>query len=784
MRNNEKKKQIALIIAIVAVIVVGVIFFQKIWKSEDKHEEEISQPVEEAMEIDQEPKDERLYYIEESRGEEVFEDIRHIWIMKFKDKPVRLSKNPESQKMSLMDMDTGDYIYEFPNEEMYKNDGLCIDENNVFWTIKYYNDLKQTIVKSFDETGQEANPPLILENFKIAEGFDEYDDEDLYLDIRNMNTDNKNLYFSGHALKRRDESCFQAYTKGGALLKTFISANRGIELDKDGNLFLATEGKTYFEGEETETPDLYGNYCIKFDVNTFEKIYQKYEDTVITDISYNQSMDKVYALCPFKEGKIVAYKGEDGENLGEVFILGKDSSYTNLDPNYWIWDFRIGDNEEVYFSLRGSDENGSHPYKFFAYREKEKRYNSERPVTLTITAPFKQDSLANAIKVYEIKYPEEKVEYNYIYNNGEQFLKHREKYSEQLAMDILTGEIGDIVATGAAGLVYQDVFRTDVFEDLAPYLKKDPSYDELNKNALKAIKIDNAIRGLPVSFSYYFYEINEELADELELNVDYNHLKWSDVLKWTKVIEKKAPDAHLFVGVNPKESVLNEILMANIPDLIDLKKKKADLHQKWFVDLMREFKECYKSKNFALDSPLGMQLERSFHGSLLRFMSNYGKNYRDQMKYFCESNLNGTKKIYIPLFAGEKNDNRRAYSDNMYSINARSDRKESAWKFLRFLLEQDMQQDSQLKGTPLNVAAERKLGTRYKSQFENQYPMELLEKFENSSMKSSKKIDFFYDVNHFKKDIEDPITQYLNDKITLVEAIKKAQENVDLRLNE
>ncbi len=781
MRDNERKKQIALVIAIILVIATGTLIFNNTRKDNDKSEE-ISHSIEETTNIIEDIEDDRLYYIEESMGEETFEDIRHIWIMTFKDKPVRISKNPENQKMSLMDMETGDYIYEFPNEDMYDYDGLWIDKENIFWTIKYYKDLKQTIVKSFDENGQETSSPIVLENFKGAEGFDEVEDKELYLDIRNMRVDDKNLYFGGHALERRDEAFFQVYTKDGILLKTFIGCNKGLELDKDGNLFLGTEGKTYLKDEKSGDPDLYDTYYIKFDGNTFEKIYQKHTSAV-SDISYNSSRDRVYALYPFREGKITAYDGESGEELEDIFIFGEDSSYMSSSSTCWIWDFYVGENEEIYLVLRSVDMEEGNRYKFFAYREKARRDNTEKTITLTITAPYKDDFLVNAIKAYELKYPEEKVEYNYTYNNSQQFSNHREEYAEQLAMDILTGEIGDVVATGLVGLVYEDIFRTDAFEDLTPYIEKDPSYDELNKKVLEGIKIDNAIRGLPVSFSYYYYEINEELAREVGLHVDYNRLKWSDVLKWIKVIEKKAPNSHLFIGENPEKVALDDILMANMPDLIDLDKNKANLNEKWFVDLMKEFKECSKSKNFALESP-GIHSDYSFYDSLLRYMLDHERNMRDQIKYFCESNINGTEKTYIPLFQGEKNTNRRGHSNNMYSINGRSERKESAWKFLSFLLEQDIQQDPQLGGIPLNTVAQQKLINGYKYVFENQYPKELLEEFEDVTINNSQKVDFLYDVNYFKKDIEDPIMEYLKDEISIEEAIKKAQENVDLRLNE
>lgn len=790
MGGNEKKKQIVLIVAIVSVIVIGVLFFLKTWNIEDKNEEMISQStqemekVEETEEVEKTYEDDRLYYIEEPRGEEVFEDIRRIWIHIFKGKPVRISKNPDTQKMSLMDMNTGDYIYEFVNVEMFDYDGLWIDENNIFWTIKYDWDLKQTIVKSFDESGKEENLPVILEDFMGAAGFEEIEDRDLYLDIRHMNTDDNNLYFTGHALKLKDESFFQAYSKDGKLLKTFISANKGIELDKKGNLFLATEGQTYYSGVPSGNPDVYGYYFLKFNGENFEEIYHKATPEVIGNISYNEFNDKIYTLHPFETQKIFSYAGEDGQELEEIFAFGEDSSYMSVNSKNWVCDFHVGDNEEIYIALQSSfDEALGYSYEFFAYPGKAKINKIERKLSLTITAPFKQDFLVNAIKEYELKYPEERIEYNYIYNNGESFLSHKKQYAEQLAMDILTGEIGDVVAMGSVGLFYEDVFKTDVFEDLIPYLEKDPNYSELNKNALDAIRIDNSIKGIPASFSYYSYEMNKELIDVLELDEDYDNLKWSDILKWRKLLSERVPDAHLFVGKDIEKILLNEILMSNMNDLIDFDKNKSKINQKWFVNLISEFKECLKTRNFALESP-GIHLDHSMYDSLFRITSNYGKSYRDQMKYFAESNVNGTKKTYIPLFKGEKNSNRRGHSDNIYSINARSERKESSWKFLSFLMEQDSQQDNELMGTPLNIVAEKKLGSHYKYIFENQYPVELSEEFEKMSINNSKKIDFFDDVNYFKKDIGDPITQYLNDEITLKVAIKQAQENVNLRLNE
>lgn len=156
MRISEKKKQILIIISIIVVILSGIFVLNKTGK-EGLEEKVASGNLESTVEVATNTEDEELYYKEEFRGEEVFKDINYIKFLKFKDKAVRLSMNPENKKMSLMDMETGNLIYEFPNEEMYKADGIWIDDDNIFWTIKYYEDSDKVMIKSFDQTGKEVN---------------------------------------------------------------------------------------------------------------------------------------------------------------------------------------------------------------------------------------------------------------------------------------------------------------------------------------------------------------------------------------------------------------------------------------------------------------------------------------------------------------------------------------------------------------------------------------------------------------------------------------------------
>lgn len=188
------------------------------------------------------------------------------------------------------------------------------------------------------------------------------------------------------------------------------------------------------------------------------------------------------------------------------------------------------------------------------------------------------------------------------------------------------------------------------------------------------MKIDNAVKALPLDFVYYQYEVNEDLADKLGLNLNYSNLSWSEVLKLVKVIEKKTPEAHLFTESLGKytvwEAFSESILVANMPDLINLQNKKVNLNQDWFKNLIKEFKECAKSKNFVKSDFEYNQFDE-LQGSLFTRKSNAYARYGDMMAYFCKYNKEHKSKL-IPIFTGEKSNNRIGYSDNMYSINNRS----------------------------------------------------------------------------------------------------------------
>lgn len=751
MKISEKKKRIILVILLLLVVAAGAFVLIKTGKkSNDNTKPGVKVVSKENKDV--------FFYKEELIGKENNMGAIHPFFSKFKSAPVKLFCDNDNGKCYLMDMKTKDKVCEVPNKEILLSSGYWIDKNNNFWTVHYDKEKQKVIVNDYNEKGDKVKE-IELKNYKGTVS------DNSYIRTDEMRMDDLFIYVLS---KTRTQPVLQIFTKNGEL-KHFYENVFSFDVDGKGNCFYSARS----------TPEFPYDGIFEINSNSGKEICRNTSKTP-DFIRYNPAENMIYGVNISKGRTIDLFSAETGDYIKSIFEFGKDSTYTA--DAYAFQDFMVGDKGDLYFSVLPKEFSGVISYAFYAY-QKVMGKKEEKAATLTITAPYRNDFMADAITRYELKYPEEKIKYDYMYNDRKEFSDHKEEYAQKLTLNILSGEIGDIVLTGGSALKYKDLAQTDAFTDLTPYLKKDANYGQLNKSVLNGLKIKGAVRALPLSYYYYQIEVNEDLAKKLGLNLDYDHLSWSEVLQLVKVIEKKAPEAHLFyIGNQNAWDVMGEyILIANMPDLIDFQNKKVNLNQKWFKDLIKEFKDCSKSKNF-INRDAKFDLNDNLHGSLFALSSNVtDAYYGDKLGHFCEYNKMHQSQL-VPMLTGEKANNRIGYSTNMYSINNRSARKDKAWKFLSFLLQEDIQSLHSISGMPINQKAVEKIGEDAIKDH-NMGDKNAI-RFNKEMNEISQKIDFLYDMDYLKVDIDKPIQDYLNDKITLDEAIKKAEENVMIRLNE
>lgn len=743
MNLSKKTKQIILGAVLLAVITVGIIGL-KLSNNRNKDVQKTGKIA--AVNTDDKP----FYYVEKKLYKEHnIYDRSAIHFVNYKGNVAKAVYGTEDSLPKLVNIENMKDITDIP-DEVSMSSGYWIDGDSNFVTVKYNKEKKAVLVRTFDKDGKEIEKPVDLKEFggRI--------NDNSYINVEEFRTDNKYIYLLSNTNRL---PVLQIFNKDGSLHKNYPDID-SFEIDNKGKIYIPFNDK--YNGFE------------KINVESGEVEYSIRTKILPNHIRYNKEKDMVYVM---DNNGVTRYSASDGKNEKNIFTFGKDSTYI-LD-SFRVRDFFVGSEEDLYISLSYA-EGDEYICLYYGYEPKE-GIRPERTVTLTVTAPYRQDFLVDAITRYEMKYPDQKVKYDYKYNSEEEFVANMEQYGQQLALSILGGNAGDVVMTGGSGLNYEEVFKTDAFMNLSPLIEKDKNYDVLNKDVIEGLRIKGAVRGLPISIAHSYYEVNTKLLDSMGVKLDYNNLTWKDVISLTKVIEEKAPDSHLFTGNTYVGDYLIPMVGANIHQLVDFENKKINLNQEWFVDLLKDLKAAMKSKNF-VKTYSGSDMLDGLEGSLFVSQSTERITYYDMVYRYLHYNEEGGESLYIPIFVGEKSNNRWVHANNMYSINNKSKNKEDAWKFLSFLLEDDIQKLRTLRSEPINTRANREILEAAAEELSRNYGDDALKTVDMmmNIFDRTDYVDMYYD----KQDIYDPLMSYINDEMSLEDALKKAEKNVWIRLNE
>ena len=757
--KGKNSKTIILIGLLIVIIVSGIYIFTTMGKKDTKIAD---QEVAETRNIN-----EPFYFSEEFLGEEFHDFSCQEFLATYKSEPVKITHDSSDDEYYLMNMNTKEYMYKIPDIDMILNSSYCVDEEGVFWSVDYDKEVKKVIVKSYDDEGREAKK-IQLDDFKgnIFDGG--------YIQVYRFRVDKDFVYISSST---EDNPVLQIYTKNGNL-KNVYEGIGDFDIDNKGKFFIAVLSGPKYDY------DFYG--FLKIDAASGSEIYRMDTDTAIDFIRYNPAENLLYCINTMKTKEIKTYDAEKGSYIKTVFNFIKDSSYSV--ENTYINDFLADDEGNLHLSFTIRDEE-EYIHYFYNY-EKIMGEEEKRPITLTVTAPYRDDFIQEAIIKYEKKYPDEKIEYDYTYSEKSSYNEHYEIYAPRFVLDLIAGEVGDVIFGERSLIKYKDTARTDAFMDLKEFLEEDPSYHQLNKEVLNGLKISEAIRAIPLNVNYLFVEVNMDLASQLGLDIDFDNMTWREALALLRIIEEKVPNTYLFSDSDGRfnwEKFLGKIILKSvIPDLVDFEKRKADLNQEWFMELLKTVKECQKSQNFITPNR-EFDLIDNLQGALF-YVDGTDSNYGDLLVNFCKHNKDH-KSMYIPIFKGEINNNRGWGSGLMVLINNRSGRKESAQKFISFLLTEEINGLSTNNRVSINessfdIIADKSMKKHRISKDYDPEGFQNAQRLNGYIKDISHKVDYFYDVDDLVSDIAGPLQEYTEDKITLEEAISKAQSNVMISLEE
>ena len=372
---------------------------------------------------------------------------------------------------------------------------------------------------------------------------------------------------------------------------------------------------------------------------------------------------------------------------------------------------------------------------------------------LVFTMAYPERSLLEAIRLYEIMVPDIDIVVDAVAVDAETANWNAETVSLTLATKLLTGQAGDLYSMGGEGLQYYDLLKTDAFVDLTERLE--PLKDTLYPHMLEGIRVNGVIRALPVGMDPRYFRYNVDWGQALGYEFDPYQLTASTLIDMAATMQVQG-DTRSPVGYS-YEYFFNELVLANLYDLLNPETGSFDLRQPWFIKLVEDFKGIYipavegeKQTEYLFD--LRMQMTEYY--GLELWLRNDPLNTR-----------------LVPNMKSEVSGYRATRSFFLYAIPSSSERQEEAWAFLEFLSSQ-AGQESYFDTARSNIAADE----RELSYLTPETRADI------TAINSS--VTHLHSIYQAEFDIIVPLREYLLGNTTLDAALSQAEYNLTLRFSE
>jgi ABC-type glycerol-3-phosphate transport system substrate-binding protein len=473
---------------------------------------------------------------------------------------------------------------------------------------------------------------------------------------------------------------------------------------------------------------------------------------------------------------------ERGEVSYTLFSVAEDTDLTFTEDRFYSAAFAVDSAFHVYLSCVELD--GDTPP--FTYTRTTWCYAPYLPevaqtVTLTITAPYQVEAVASSVRMYQRSHPEVEVVWDVAYASREEFQKHSAQYAEQLALRLMTGDVGDILMLHGTGLDVDAVLQTDALADLSDDLAACSFRDDLEDSVLDSLREESgAIRALPVAISPQYLVYNETLAQQLGLTWDEEDLTWSELLDLAQQWQADDSPYSLFWSDRDYDNVdlLYGLLLANLESFAQA---DGSVDLSWLGGQLEQLKALQGSQQLKSDFDGFWWDAGSFDHTLLMELS--GADYTEllvDLKLAEENNGVTLKLVSMPR--GDQTEARQSYAF-CWGISAVSAQKDAAWSFLEFLISQDgLVSDTYFTETCLlNQAADRerfeqtvKMTADYVDgvmQIENEE-----RHYEQFRALLAHPISRLAEPTRWKSAIYTPLSQYMDGTLELSQALAQASD--------
>lgn len=360
--------------------------------------------------------------------------------------------------------------------------------------------------------------------------------------------------------------------------------------------------------------------------------------------------------------------------------------------------------------------------------------------------------------------------------------------NSKLSAELMAGKGPDIVLYDSSynGISNMEkMMALDVFADYNELIKNDSSDSSIDLKNYNEVVMDSGIYNgkryfMPISYMPNFLITTTKLSDEYSIDTS----KSITYEKSPKVLSKYLNKAKKSENMSGFYNV-NEELYALIDSNIDFFNKTNTLQSDKFLNNLNALSELIlpADKNNSLGTdPLELVLKGNTMFASLYQITGSEPNGMGYIYYYFKSN---SQTPLIMNNLSDSEDTSSAFIDKGFLISNNSDKKESAFKFVKYMLSEDVQCNSEV-GLPVNKAAQKKLIEEIDL---DSYNMEKDSDYNNFISNYSNALDGINKCG-FRNDyfnnsiINDVVSKYVSGDITEKQFIKEIQGKTQLYLNE
>lgn len=305
--------------------------------------------------------------------------------------------------------------------------------------------------------------------------------------------------------------------------------------------------------------------------------------------------------------------------------------------------------------------------------------------TVVFSTFWKDEKFAEAKKRYEALHPHIEIKLEYIDTDDAHVEADLEKFTTTTNTAMLAGKGPDLLEMDK--LPIDSYVKNGLLTDLDTMIEHDPSFkrDDYFTNVLDNAKVGGGLYGMPLSFFLMGFAGDADAIAKAGVQVDDKSWSWEDFAGIGNKLVKDGEFKNV-IAATPG-SLLTMMVTDHYASFVDVLNRKASFDSPAFLAMLEQVKKM------ADDGVIGEGRPYFFPTQI-----NSAGDYLTSMQEYLSKNMH----LYAKPHTKETSPGGYFRSYRTIGLNAKSDVKQEAWDFIKFMMSEDMDHSPLHAGFPIN----------------------------------------------------------------------------------